>query len=232
MDPFPANSDRCSPEWLDIVPVFRESGTGYSHVRKTNRATGQTWMCIESPGGRLLADFSLGMPYSRVTLIRRAGDEGRELGRETYGMSRDNEPQERIEFAKLKALIEAGVRSGKISLFSREEALNSDTGATRVRHHETVWDEHGRPLGETTATDEYSAKGGLISSEVGNMKTDFDPSGPVAAPLSTADKRTGEPASVYTVDLIGKTGGRTRVVNEGRPVGFWHKLKSAFRGRR
>ena len=90
----------------------------------------------------------------------------------------------------------------------------------------------GRPLGETSATDEYSATGSLMSRVVGNMKTEFDATGPLAAPLSTADQRTGERAAVYTVDLISNTDGRTRVVDGGRPVGFWHKLKSFFRGRR
>src|SRR5262249_15919303 len=153
---------------------------------KTNRATGQTWMCIESPGGRLLAEFTLGMRYPRITLIRREGDEGQEFGREIYGMAKTFEPPEKIELLELKSLVESGLRSGDINLFSREETLPSGMhGSIRSRQQETVWDQHGRPLGESTATHEYSATGGLKSREVGDHKTEFDSTGPIAAPLST-----------------------------------------------
>lgn len=116
-------------------------------------------MCIESARGNLLAEFSLGSTYPRVTLIRRDGAES-DLGRETYGLKQGCEPPETTELAQLKSL----VSSNEAVLLSGEGApIPGPGGSTRVNRWETIWGEHGKPLGKSTASEEYSPTGGLAS---------------------------------------------------------------------
>jgi hypothetical protein len=120
-EPIGGNSDRAGVEWLDMTDVAVESSTGFKHIRKTNRATGVNWMCIESKGGRLLAEFTLGSGYPRVTLIKRTTPDGEELGRASFA---GYEPPLAIEYVALVAAIEAGVKDGSFVRVSREGSVS------------------------------------------------------------------------------------------------------------
>lgn len=65
-------------------------------------------MTIEAPGGNMLAEFTVGSTYPRITLVLRDTDGGIERGRRTYALKQGSEPPERITLAELRSVVDIG----------------------------------------------------------------------------------------------------------------------------